>query len=95
MSASTSTAISTSTCTCTIGSFNFVTFNHCINAEFPDTEHHRWGINPSNREILPSVPIATLEDLDKAVTAARAAFKLWSKVSWEFLLLLYLFTSGG
>ncbi|KAI9051772.1 hypothetical protein LZ554_004039 [Drepanopeziza brunnea f. sp. 'monogermtubi'] len=83
MSASTSTAISTSTCPGTIGSFNFTTFNHCIKAEFPDTEHHRWGINPSNLEILPSVPIATLEDLDKAVTAARAAFKLWSKVSWE------------
>src|SRR4051812_18412436 len=62
---------------------DFTTFKNCINAELVDTKLHRNGINPSNLAALPDVPIATEEDLDKAVTAARAAFKSWSKVSWE------------
>ncbi len=62
---------------------DFTTFRHCINAELIDTKIHSHGINPSNLNALPEVPIATEADLDKAVTAARVAYKLWSKVSWE------------
>lgn len=43
----------------------------------------RHGINPATTEPNPEVPVATQEDLDKAVQAARAAFKTWSKVSFE------------
>lgn len=42
----------------------------------------RHGINPATTEPNPEVPVATQEDLDKAVQAARAAFKKWSKTSF-------------
>jgi len=38
------------------------------------------GINPATKEALPEVPHSTKEDVDNAVKAARAAFKLWKKV---------------
>ncbi|PVH81315.1 aldehyde dehydrogenase [Cadophora sp. DSE1049] len=62
---------------------DFTTFNHCIGGSLLDTKTHHHGINPSNLTALPDVPVATEEDLDAAVTAARTAFKSWSKVSWE------------
>lgn len=42
----------------------------------------RHGINPATAEPNPEVPLATQEDLEKAVQAARAAFKTWSKTSF-------------
>jgi acyl-CoA reductase-like NAD-dependent aldehyde dehydrogenase len=64
--------------------FDFTAFKHCINGEFPDTKIHRQGINPANLKApMPEVPVATKEDLDKAVGAARAAYKKWSKVPFE------------
>ncbi|KAL2061299.1 hypothetical protein VTL71DRAFT_7572 [Oculimacula yallundae] len=62
---------------------DFTTFMHCINGELVDTKYHGHGINPANLQSLPDVPIATEEDLGKAVAAARTAFKRWSKVPWE------------
>jgi acyl-CoA reductase-like NAD-dependent aldehyde dehydrogenase len=43
--------------------------------------HH--GINPSDGKALWDVPIATENDLDDAVKAAKKAFKTWSKTKWE------------
>lgn len=43
----------------------------------------RHSNNPATTEPNPEVPVATQEDLDKAVQAARAAFKIWSKTSFE------------
>lgn len=37
--------------------------------------------NPATGEILAEVPISTTEDLEKAVTAAKQAFKKWKKVA--------------
>lgn len=62
---------------------DFTTFTHCINGTFLTTKTSRHGINPSNLSALPDVPVASEQDLDAAVTAARAAFKTWSKVPWE------------
>ncbi|CZT09635.1 related to aldehyde dehydrogenase (NAD+), mitochondrial [Rhynchosporium graminicola] len=62
---------------------DFTTFKHCVNGELVDTKQHRHGINPANLKNLPDVPVATEEDLDTAVAAARVAFESWSKVSWE------------
>jgi acyl-CoA reductase-like NAD-dependent aldehyde dehydrogenase len=45
------------------------------------TSHTRHGINPANRQANPEVPVSTKEDLDKAVDAARQAFREWSKTS--------------
>ena len=43
--------------------------------------HH--GIDPSTKKQLWGVPIATEEDLEKAVAAAQDAFKTWSRTSWQ------------
>ena len=41
------------------------------------------SLDPSNRQALWSVPVATESDLDDAVKAARNAFPAWSKMKWE------------
>jgi acyl-CoA reductase-like NAD-dependent aldehyde dehydrogenase len=41
------------------------------------------GINPANRQPNPEVPVSTQEDLDRAVDAARKAFRTWSKTSFD------------
>lgn len=46
----------------------------------PTTRH---SIDPSTGEPLPEVPVASKDDLDTAVTAAREAFKTWSKTTFE------------
>jgi acyl-CoA reductase-like NAD-dependent aldehyde dehydrogenase len=59
------------------------TFHNVINNELTSTLVTRHGINPANSQPNPEVPISAQEDLDKAVAAARAAFKSWSKTSFE------------
>ncbi|KAL4945753.1 hypothetical protein BDV06DRAFT_8795 [Aspergillus oleicola] len=58
------------------------TFHNIINGELTSSAQTRHAINPANKEPNPEVPVATQEDLDRAVTAARAAFKTWSKKSY-------------
>ena len=38
-------------------------------------------INPANEKVVGSVPKGTAEDVDRAVTAARKAFKKWSRLT--------------
>ncbi|KAL4877826.1 Aldehyde/histidinol dehydrogenase [Aspergillus karnatakaensis] len=59
------------------------TFRNVINGELTSTATTRHGVNPANKEPNPEVPVATQEDLDRAVKAARAAFKKWSKTTYE------------
>jgi acyl-CoA reductase-like NAD-dependent aldehyde dehydrogenase len=40
-------------------------------------------INPTTEQVIGSVPEGTVEDVDKAVAAARAAFESWSQTSVE------------
>lgn len=54
-----------------------------INGKSSPTEFTRHGLNPATLEALPEVPVATPEDLDKATTAGKAAFKLWSATPYE------------
>ncbi|GIJ88214.1 hypothetical protein Asppvi_007132 [Aspergillus pseudoviridinutans] len=62
-------------------SFDFTTFHNVINNELTTTAQTRHGINPANRQPNPEVPVSTQEDLDRAVDAARKAFRTWSKTS--------------
>jgi acyl-CoA reductase-like NAD-dependent aldehyde dehydrogenase len=43
----------------------------------------RHSINPSAKEALYEVPVATQADVDLAVEHARKAFKTWSKVPFS------------
>lgn len=54
-----------------------------INGKSAPTEHVRHGINPASLKPKPDVPVATQADLDRAVDAAKAAFKKWSRVPYE------------
>ncbi|MBB4063072.1 aldehyde dehydrogenase family protein [Gellertiella hungarica] len=51
-----------------------------IGGERVATEHHADIRNPSTGEVVGQMPLATEKDLDRAVAAANAAFKLWSLV---------------
>ncbi|KAL2869000.1 aldehyde dehydrogenase family protein [Aspergillus lucknowensis] len=58
-------------------------FRNVINGELTSTAQTRHGINPANKQPNPDVPVSTAAELDLAVTAARAAFKKWSKTSFD------------
>jgi len=58
---------------------DFTTFANVINGNLVTTAKTRHGINPATKTLLPEVPIATAHDLDEAVSAAKVAFRKWSK----------------
>lgn len=58
---------------------DFTTFSNVINGKLCTTAKTRHGINPATKQPLPEVPIATEKDLDEAVSAARVAFRKWSR----------------
>ncbi|KAF5636131.1 aldehyde dehydrogenase (NAD+) mitochondrial [Fusarium sp. NRRL 52700] len=41
------------------------------------------GTDPSTRKKLWDVPVASSEDIENAISAAKTAFKQWSKTSWS------------
>ncbi|KAI4274970.1 MAG: hypothetical protein LQ337_003534 [Flavoplaca oasis] len=61
----------------------FETYHNVINNDLTNTAKTRHNINPATTEPNPEVPVSTQEDVDKAVTAARGAFKPWSNTSLE------------
>ncbi|KAJ0115157.1 hypothetical protein J7T55_001567 [Diaporthe amygdali] len=58
-------------------------FVQIINGRSAPTKSTRHGVNPANLMPLAEVPVATQDDLDSAVTAAKAAFKTWSKTPYD------------
>lgn len=58
-------------------------FVQIINGKTAPTSESRHGINPATLKAKPDVPVATQDDLDRAVDAAKEAFKKWSKVPYE------------
>ncbi|KAF6832982.1 aldehyde dehydrogenase [Colletotrichum musicola] len=57
-------------------------FVQIINGRPSPTERSRHGINPATLAPKADVPVATKADLDRAVAAAKDAFKTWSKVPY-------------
>ena len=58
-------------------------FVQIINGKSAATEKTRHGINPATLEPKMEVPVATPDDLDRAVSAAKAALKTWSRKPYE------------
>ncbi|KAK3302660.1 Aldehyde/histidinol dehydrogenase [Chaetomium strumarium] len=58
-------------------------FHNVIDNELTTTPKTRQAVNPNTNEPLPSVPVSSLEDVDRAVAAARAAFPSWSSLSQD------------
>ena len=65
------------------GKVTFDTFQNVINGKLVSTSQTRHGINPATKKALPEVPIATQQDVDAAVKAAKDAFPGWSRTSIE------------
>lgn len=61
----------------------FDTFQNVINGKLVSTSQTRHGVNPATKKPLPEVPLATQQDVDTAVKAARDAFPGWSRTSIE------------
>jgi acyl-CoA reductase-like NAD-dependent aldehyde dehydrogenase len=51
-----------------------------VNNKFVATPKTRHSLNPSDALPLYEVPVASQEDVDRAVNSAKIAFKTWSKV---------------
>lgn len=62
---------------------DFNTFQNIVNGELRGAKKTYTGINPSTREELWPVPVATSQDVEDAVKAANAAFPSWSQTPFE------------
>lgn len=58
-------------------------YKNLINGEMIDTGEWLDVVNPANEEVIGQVPACGADELDKAVAAARAAFKTWKNTSFE------------
>jgi aldehyde dehydrogenase (NAD+) len=58
-------------------------YKNLINGEMVATGDWLDVVNPANEEVIGQVPACGADELDKAVAAARAAFKSWKKTSFE------------
>ncbi|KAI3327315.1 aldehyde dehydrogenase [Xylariaceae sp. AK1471] len=61
----------------------FTTFHNVINNRLRNTPTTRHTICPSTEEPLWEAPVSTREDVDRAVSAAKAAFPAWRKLSQD------------
>lgn len=58
---------------------NFTSFFNVVDGGLRGLPSSYHGVNPSNKEPLWEVPIATEEDIEDAVLAAKRAFPTWSQ----------------
>ena len=58
-------------------------FVQVIEGKAAPTKNFRHGLNPATNKKLPEVPVASQDDVDRAVVAAMAAFNAWSKVPYD------------
>lgn len=65
------------------GPLDWKCFKNIINGDLAQTTKTRHSINPATGEPGPEVPVATLDDVDRAMNAAQAAFEKWSEVSFS------------
>jgi hypothetical protein len=60
--------------------FNFDRFYNVIDGNLETTPSTRRGVNPSTLQPNPEVPVASKNDVDRAIQGARKGFQTWSKV---------------
>ena len=60
-----------------------LTCEQIVNGELRGAKQSYHGINPATEEQLWPVPVATKDDLEDAVAAAKKAFKTWSQTPIE------------
>lgn len=62
---------------------DFQSYANIVNGQARGGKATYNGINPATKEKLWDVPVATQQDVDDAVSAARAAFPAWSQTPFE------------
>lgn len=62
---------------------DFTTFTNIVNGQPRNSKNEYNGIDPTTKEKLWDVPVASEEDVEDAVKAANSAYRKWSKTSWE------------
>lgn len=62
---------------------DFTTFANIIASKPRSSKATYHGINPATEELLFEAPVATEDDLNDAVVAARQAFSSWSETPFE------------
>ncbi|KAI9830066.1 MAG: hypothetical protein M1819_005896 [Sarea resinae] len=67
----------------TWSNMNFATFDNIINGKPRGAAHTFSGVNPSTKEKLWDLPVATTEDVEDAVRAAKKALPAWAAKSQE------------
>ena len=60
----------------------FGEYFNTIDGKLSSTQQTRHGVNPATGKPNPEVPVSTREDVDAAISAAKKAFKTWSKVPY-------------
>ena len=63
--------------------YDFKKFYNTISGSPRESKTFHNGVNPSDKSSLWNVPLASEDDLDESVKSAQAAFKVWSRKSWE------------
>ena len=58
-------------------------YRNLIDGEMIDNGQWLDVVNPANEEVIGRVPACGADELDRAVAAARRAFKTWSKTPVE------------
>ncbi|KAJ9272503.1 hypothetical protein DTO212C5_1230 [Paecilomyces variotii] len=66
-----------------MASINFSTFSNIINGETRSSAQISHGIDPSTKKPLWDVPVATADDVNEAVAAAKKAYPAWSRTPWS------------
>lgn len=66
-----------------MASINFSTFSNIINGESRSSAQVSHGIDPSTKKPLWDVPVATADDVNEAVAAAKKAYPAWSRTPWS------------
>lgn len=62
---------------------DFKSFSNIVDGQPRSGKAKYTGINPATKEKLWDVPVATQQDVEDAVSAARKAFPSWSKTPFE------------
>lgn len=61
----------------------FWLFTNTVNSRPVKADEFSCGVDPSTKERLWDVPLASNEDADDAVAASRAAFSSWAQTQWS------------
>lgn len=62
---------------------DFNTFSNIINGELRNSKNTYNGVDPTTKEKLWDVPVASKDDIEDAVKAANAVYRNWSTKSWQ------------